>query len=121
MGFLYSLLFPWNLVLQAIAIVHFIRRRPDNYWLWIILIGGWIGALVYIFAEVLPDFGLLRQSFKVFPRRRRIRDLRNIVLDNTSAGNYVALADLYLEVKTLARARECYHKALSSRTESVDP
>ena len=53
MGFLYSLLFPWNLVLQAIAIVHFIRRRPDNYWLWIILIGGWIGAVVYIFAEVL--------------------------------------------------------------------
>ena len=65
MGFLYSLLFPWNLVLQAIAIVHFIRRRPDNYWLWIILIGGWIGALVYIFAEVLPDFGLLRHRCRM--------------------------------------------------------
>ncbi|PYV52445.1 MAG: hypothetical protein DMG92_01025 [Acidobacteria bacterium] len=121
MGFLYSLLFPWNLVLQAIAIVHFIRRRPDNYWLWIILIGGWIGALVYIFAEVLPDFGLLRQSFKVFPRRRRIRDLENIILDNPSAGNYEELADLYLEEKKFARARECYDKAISSRTDSVDP
>src|SRR5438105_4330759 len=121
MGFLYSLLFPWNLVLQAIAIVHFIRRRPDNYWLWIILIGGWIGALVYIFAEVLPDFGLLRQSFKVFPRRRRIRDLENIILDNPSAGNYEELADLYLEEKKFARARECYDKAISSRTDSPDP
>src|SRR5947209_8223936 len=121
MGFLYSLLLPWNLLLQAIAIVHFIRRRPDNYWLWIILIGGWIGALVYIFAEVLPDFGLLRQSFKVFPRRRRIRDLENIILDNPSAGNYEELADLYLEEGKFARARECYDKAISSRTDSPDP
>jgi hypothetical protein len=35
--------------------------------LWIILIGGGLGAIVYIFVEVLPDFGLLRSSFKVFP------------------------------------------------------
>src|ERR1700675_3482856 len=121
MGFLYSLLFPWNLVLQAIAIVHFIRRRPDNYWLWIILIGGWIGALVYIFAEVLPDAGLLRQSFKTFPRRRRIRELEAAVLDNPSAGNYEELADLYLEEDQFARARQNYDKAISSRTDSPDP
>lgn len=121
MGFLYALLFPWNLVLQAIAIVHFIRRRPDNYWLWIILVGGWIGALVYIFAEVLPDAGLLRQSFKTFPRRRRIRELQAVILDNPSAGNYEELADLYLDEGKFAKARECYDKAISSRTDSPDP
>jgi hypothetical protein len=121
MGFLYSLLFPWNLILQAVAIVHFIRRRPDNYWLWIILVGGWIGALVYIFAEVLPDVGLVRQSFKTFPRRRRIRELEATVLDNPSAGNYEELADLYLDEKQFAKARECYDKAISSRTDSPDP
>ena len=121
MGFLYSLLFPWNLVLQAIAIVHFIRRRPDNYWLWIILIGGWIGAVVYIFAEVLPDAGLLRQTFKGFPRRRRIHELQAIVLDNPSAGNYEELADLYLDDKKFVLARESYDKAISSRTDSPDP
>ncbi len=121
MGFLYGLLFPWNFVLQAVAIVHFIRRRPDNYWLWIILVGGWIGALVYIFAEVLPDFGLLRQSFKVFPRRRRIRELHAIVLDNPAAGNYEELADLYLDDGKFSLARECYDKAISSRTDSPDP
>ena len=121
MGFLYGLLFPWNLVLQAIAIVHFIRRRPDTYWLWIILIGGWIGALVYIFAEVLPDAGLLRQSFKTFPRRRRIHELQAIILDNPAAGNYEELADLYLDEKKFAKARACYDKAISSRTDSPDP
>jgi hypothetical protein len=121
MGSFYSFLFPWNLAIQAIAIIHFIRRRPDTYWLWIILIGGGLGAIVYIFVEVLPDFGLLRQSFRVFPRRRRIRELEAIILDNPSAGNYEELADLYLEEKKHARARECYDKAISSRTDSPDP
>jgi hypothetical protein len=45
MGYFYSFLFPWNFLLQGIAIVHFIRRRPDTYWLYIILIGGSLGAL----------------------------------------------------------------------------
>jgi hypothetical protein len=121
MGYFYSLLFPWGLILQGVAIVHFIRRRPDNYWLWIILIGGGLGAIVYIFAEILPDFGLLRASFKVFPRRRRIRELEAIILDNPSAGNYEELADLYLEEGKYVRARECYDKAISSRTDSPDP
>lgn len=121
MGSLYSFLFPWNLILQGIAMVHFIRRRPDTYWLYIILIGGWLGAIVYIFVEVLPDMSLLRQSFKVFPRRRRIRELEAIILDNPSAGNYEELADLYLEEGKYTRARECYDKAISSRTDSPDP
>jgi hypothetical protein len=69
MGRLSHLLFPWGLLLQGLAIVHFIRRRPDMFWIFIILFLGPLGALVYIFVEALPDLGLLRQSFKVFPRR----------------------------------------------------
>ena len=121
MGYFYSFLFPWNFILQGIAIVHFIRRRPDTYWLYVILIGGSLGAIVYIVVEVLPDFGLLRTSFKTFPRRRRIRELEAIILDNPSAGNYEELADLYLDENKYARARECYDKAISARTDSPDP
>ena len=121
MGSLIFLFFPWGLILQAIAIVHFIRRRPDGYWLWIIIFFGGLGALIYIAAEVIPDAGLARQSFKVFPRRRRIRELEAAILDNPSAGNYEELADLYLEEGNYARARQCYDKAISSRTDSADP
>lgn len=121
MGYFYSFLFPWNFILQGIAIVHFIRRRPDTYWLYVILIGGSLGAIVYIVVEVLPDFGLLRTSFKTFPRRRRIRELEAIILDNPSAGNYEELADLYLDENKYARARECYDRAISARTDSPDP
>ena len=111
----------WGILLQAFAIIHFIRRRPDTFWLWIILIGGWLGALVYIAVEAIPDAGLLRQSFKVFPRRKRIRELEAAILDNPSAGNYEELADLYLEEGQFARARQAYDKSISSRTDSPDP
>jgi hypothetical protein len=121
MGYSSLILYPWNFILQGIAIVHFIRRRPDTYWLWIILIGGGLGAIVYIAVEVIPDFGILRQSFKAFPRRRRIHELEAVVLDNPAPGNYEELADLYLEEKKYARARECFDKAISARTDSPDP
>ncbi len=121
MGYGSYYLFPWNFILHGIAIVHFIRRRPDTYWLYIILIGGGLGAIAYIFVEVLPDAGLLRQSFKVFPRRRRIRELEAVILDNPSAGNLEELADLYLEEGKYQRARDLYDKSISSRTDSPDP
>ncbi len=110
----------WGIILQAIAIVHFIRRRPDTYWIFVILFLGWIGALVYIVAEVVPDAGLLRTSFQAFPRRRRIHELEHAVLDNPSAGNYEELGLLYLDDHKFARARACYDKAIASRTDSVD-
>src|SRR5438309_11424351 len=64
----------WGILVRIVAVVHFIRRRPDTYWLWIILI-HWMGAVVYIAVEVLPVAGLLRQFFNVFPRRKLISEL----------------------------------------------
>ena len=110
----------WSIALRIIALVHFIRRRPDYYWLWVILF-HWVGALVYIVVEVIPDAGLLRGSFQVFPRRRRIRELQAIILDNPSAGNYEELALLYLDDGKFAEARDCYNKSISSRTDHPDP
>ena len=110
----------WSIILRGVAIIHFIRRRPDFYWLWIILF-HWVGALVYIAVEVVPDAGLLRDSFKMFPRRARIRELEAAILDNPSAGNYEELGDLYLEEGKYASARECFDRSISSRADSPDP
>jgi hypothetical protein len=121
MGILSALYNPWSFLIVALAIIHFIRRRPDTYWLYIILFLGPLGAGIYLVVEAIPDLGLLRQSFKVFPRRRRIRELEAAVLDNPSAGNYEELADLYMEEGNFSKARVCYDKAISSRTDSPDP
>ncbi len=120
MGMLTQLFYPWGLLLQAAAIIHFIRRRPNTYWLWIILFLGPIGALVYIFAEMLPDIGLLNNSFKAFPRRKRIRQLQVAILDNPSSGNYEELGDLYLDDGKLAQARAAYDKAIAARSTTLD-
>src|ERR1700758_2736921 len=110
----------WAIVLRIVAIVHFIRRRPDWFWLFVILF-SWIGALVYIAVEVIPDAGLLRSSFQVFPRRRRIHELERAILDNPSAGNYEELGLLYLDDDKFDKARGCYDRSISQRADSVDP
>jgi tetratricopeptide (TPR) repeat protein len=117
-----GLFYPWGFILQAVAILHFIRRRPETYWLWIILIGGGLGALVYIAAEVAPDASLLRGAFDAMGRRRRIRDLEATVLDNPSVGNLEELADQYLDDGRFARARELYEQVIASgRADSLHP
>jgi hypothetical protein len=121
MGFLSHLLFPWGFLLQAFAIIHFIRRRPDMYWIFVILFLGPLGALIYILVEVIPDAGLLRTSFKVFPRRKRIRALETMVKDNPSSGNYEELGDLYMDDGRLLPARAAYDKSIAARADTLDP
>jgi hypothetical protein len=116
----FGLIYPYGIVLQAIAILHFVRRRPETYWLWIIIMFGGVGALIYIVVEVIPDVGLLRGAFQVFPRRKRIKELEGLVLDNPSVGNWEELGDLYLDDKQFAKARDCFDKVLS-KTETIDP
>ena len=120
MGIFSYILFPWGIILQAIAIIHFIRRRPDTYWLWIILIGGGLGALVYIVAEVIPDAGLLRDGFKMFPRHSRIKQLQALVEDNPAPANLEELGALYLDDKKYDKAKNAFDRAIASRADSVD-
>lgn len=120
MGFLSHLFFPWGLILEGLAIVHFIRRRPDTYWIFIILFLGPFGALIYLFAEALPDLGLLKQSFKAFPRRKRIAQLQIEIRDNPSAGNWEELGDLYLDEGNLQMARAAFDKAIAARSDLLD-
>jgi hypothetical protein len=112
--------FSYGFILQLIAIIHWIRRRPENYWIWIILFFGPLGAAVYLIMEAGPDLGS-GQSFKGMSRRKRIRTLEVAIIDNPSAGNYEELGDLLLEEKSYARARECFDRSLASRTDSLDP
>jgi hypothetical protein len=117
---MFGLFYPYGVVLQALAVIHFLRRRPDTYWLWIILVFGGLGALAYILVEVIPDVRLLRGAFQVFPRRKRIKALEAAIIDNPSIGNYEELGDLYLDDKQYARARECFDNVIA-RSDGIDP
>src|SRR6266566_2235903 len=112
------LFYPWGFIVQGLAIVHFVRRRPENYWFYIIFFGGFLGASVYIVAEVLPDLGLLRGVFQGFGRRSRIQkvetaipDLERVVAGDRKFDYYRAaglLANAYAQTGQLERADQLF-------------
>ncbi len=111
-----------GIALMAFALVHFIKYRSGNWlWLYVIIFLGPLGALIYLAVEVLPELRGSHTSSKWMGRRRDIKRLEATVIDNPSAGNYEELADLYLDQGNYARARECFSKAISSRTDIPDP
>jgi hypothetical protein len=120
MGIFTHLFYPWGLLLQIAAIVHFIRRRPNTYWLYIILFLGPIGALVYLFAEVLPDAGLLNESFKGISRGKRIKALELATRDNPSVGNFEELGEILMEDGQLQAARGAFDKAIAARSNTLE-
>jgi hypothetical protein len=121
MGFLSYLFFPWSLILQVIAVVHFIRKRPAQYWIYVILFLGPIGALIYLIMEAAPDLAASGQVFSGYSRGKRIHMLEAAVGDNPSAGNFEELGDLYLEQGRFAEARTAYDKAIAARADHPDP
>jgi hypothetical protein len=120
MGILNHLFYPWSLLLQVAALIHFFRRRPDTFWLFIILFLGPLGALIYLCMEALPDVGLLGQSVKVFPRRKRIKELEIAIHDNPAPGNYEELGHLYMDDGDFAKARAAFDRAIAARIDTLD-
>jgi len=113
------LFYPWGFLLQGLAIVHFIRRRPENYWFYVIFFLGPPGAAVYILAEVLPDLGLLRGVFQGFGRRSRIQRVETEILDNPSVANYEELGELYKDQGQYEKSREAFNHAITGRSDSI--
>ncbi len=83
-------------ILVIAALVHFIRKRPDFFWLWVILFLGPLGALVYLAVEALPEL-TDPGAFKFVSRGSRKRELEAAVVENPSAGNYEELGQIYLD------------------------
>ena len=123
MGFLFNFVFTWwGLLLEALAIIHFIRRRPSGWWLFVILFFGPLGAVVYLLLEALPDTRETSgQSFRGFSRRRRIRELESLVQVNRAVGNFEELGDLYMDEGRLREARAAFDESITLGSRTVDP
>lgn len=122
MGLFSHIYYPWGIILQGLALIHYFRRRPAFWWFYVIIfVFPPLGAVIYLFAEAVPDFGLLRQSFKVFPRRKRIKELEAIVRVNPSAGNFEELGDLLMDDGKLQQARAAFDRTIAAQPNTVDP
>jgi len=112
--------FSWGVALQVMCLIHFFKRRPDQFWLFVIFFGGALGAAVYLVMEVLPDLTQIKASVKTYSRKRRIKVLEALVQVNPAIGNREELADLLLEEGQYARARAIYNEIISPRTDEID-
>lgn len=111
----------FGLLITGAALVHFALRRPNFYWLWIILFAfPPVGGLIYLAVEALPE---IRDpgAFKFIERHKKLRELEGAIHDNPSAGNYEELGQLYLDEKRWAAAKACFDQSLARRSDSVDP
>jgi len=118
MGMLGHLFYPWGFILQALALIHFFRRRGEFFWVFVIFFGGALGALVYIVVEVVPDFGLIRLAFQSHGRKTRIAVVEATIIDNPSVANLEELGELYFDEKQYAKARETFDRAIATRSDS---
>src|ERR1700730_13278205 len=113
------LFYPGVFIVQLVALVHFVRRRPGGFWLWVIFFGGFLGALVYIVVEMLPDAGLLRNVYRGYGRKSRIAVVETAIIDNPSAANLEELGELYWDEKQYAKAQEAFDRAIATRSDSL--
>jgi len=119
MGFLSHLFYPWGFIVQIAALVHFFwRRRASFVWLWIIFIGGFVGAAAYLVVEVLAEADLLRTALERGARKTRISGVEAQILDNPSVANLEELGELYWDEKDYTKAREAFDRAVRTGSDS---
>jgi hypothetical protein len=117
---LFSLGF-FGVALTAMALIHFVRKQPSYFWLWVILFGfPPVGALIYLAFEAAPELGD-PGTFRFLERNRRMREVEMAIRQNPSAGNYEDLGLLLLDKGDWAGAKRCFDRALGQRTDSIDP
>jgi hypothetical protein len=115
-----GLFYPYGFILQAMALIHFARRRPDNFWLWIIIMGGGLGAFVYILVQVVPDAPLLRDCLPGDSQAEADQGARRTRAGQSVGGELRGVGDLYLDDGQFAKARASFDRVLA-KTDAIDP
>jgi hypothetical protein len=63
-----------SLLIQVIFVIHVIKTKRDNSWIWIIMVFPGIGCLVYFLLEMLPDLRHSRTGKKTVAKLVRTID-----------------------------------------------
>lgn len=91
-----------SLLLQIGCGVHAVRTGRPLYWLFILLIGSYVGVLVYLLAEVLPE---LRNSHGAGRAIGRVRDRIDPARHTRAATRELEIADTLDNRRRLAERK----------------
>lgn len=107
-----------SVLLQFFCLVHMVRTGRPHWWLWVIVIGSYLGVAVYVFTQVLPDLRndpasrrLVRNvRDRIDPERQRrhiaqqldaadtVENRRRLAEESLRLGDYANAAELYQSV-----------------------
>jgi hypothetical protein len=103
------------LVLQAICVIHCIRKGTATNWIWVIIFLPLIGCLIYIFSEILSRSELKKVQAamgKVINPGGTIKKLESNLRFSDTFQNRVLLADAYLAKNNIELAIPLYEGSM---------
>lgn len=104
-----------TIILQAICVIHCIRRRNQQNWIWLIVFLPMIGCIAYLFSEVLTRRnirGVQAGMGEVFSPSGSVKKLEETLRFSDTFNNRIALADAYLKAGQTQRAINLYEESL---------
>lgn len=102
--------------LQAICVIHCLRKGNQNKWIWIIVFLPVVGCIAYMFTEMLTrrDIQQVQSGMgAVFNPGGRIIKLEDNLRFSDTFQNKVALADAYLAAGNTDKAITLYESSLT--------
>jgi hypothetical protein len=102
--------------LQAVCVIHCMRRGRQNNWIWLIVFLPIVGCLIYIFTEMFNGRDVHRVQSgmsSLFNPGGSVRRLEENLRFSDTFANRVALADAYLFTGNTDRAIELYESSLA--------
>lgn len=105
-----------TIALQAICVIHCIRKHNENKWIWIIIFLPVIGCIAYIFDEMFRNNNLKNVQSgigSVIYPAGKIKKLEKQLQFADTFSNRILLADAYLASGKTNKAIELYENSLT--------
>lgn len=106
---------------QAFCIFHVYKSRNENYWYFVIFLVPLIGALIYLFSQIINKTNIKNTKNKlteVVNPAKKIKELEQKLSFSDTFQNKMHLADEYKNQKDYNNAILYYEKALDGKFKS---
>lgn len=117
---LYYLIGALPYILQLLLIVHIIKNHKPFLWLWLIVFLPYIGGIVYIIMEIIPDLissdavgKMGRNLADAVNPGRKLSELESLVKRQDTIANRTKLADCYVSLERFEEAIALYDSCLT--------
>jgi hypothetical protein len=108
-----------SVALQVICAIHVVRTGREQPWLWIIIIGSYIGVIAYLVAVLIPDLrhdprgrAAARKVLHKFDPERQRRHIQQRLDVADTIENRRALAEESMRLGDFTNAAELYQSML---------